>query len=135
MSSTRERGAQVEAAARDHLRAAGLREVAANADYRRGELDLVMFDPGDGGPDRGAGRDATLVFVEVRHRSGRGFGGGAASVDWRKRRRIATAARIFLARHPRMALLPCRFDVVDASGDPGAPVLDWIRGAFTLDDC
>lgn len=127
MSSTRERGALVEAAARGHLRGAGLREVAANAHYRRGELDLVMLEPDAGG--------GTLVFVEVRHRRGRGFGGGAASVDRRKRRKIATAARIFLAMHPRMAALPCRFDVVDACGDPAAPRLAWIRGAFTLDDC
>lgn len=126
MRSTRERGALVEAAARSHLRAAGLRDVAANAGYRRGELDLVMFDPADGG---------MLVFVEVRHRRGDGHGGGAASVDWRKRRKLAIAAQLFLAAHPRFAALPCRFDVVAASGDTAAPRLDWIRNAFTLDDC
>jgi putative endonuclease len=28
----------------------------------------------------------------------------------------------------------CRFDVVEASGDPAAPRLHWIRDAFRADD-
>src|SRR5690606_9052317 len=71
----RARGAAVEAAAGRHLAEAGLRPVATNATARFGELDLVMLD----GP--------TLVFVEVRYRRSDRFGGGAASVDARKRRR------------------------------------------------
>jgi putative endonuclease len=69
----RARGARVEAAARRHLLASGLRDIAANANYRGGELDLVMLDP--------AGAEATIVFVEVRYRSHGGFGGGGASID------------------------------------------------------
>ena len=118
----RQRGAAVEAAARAHLLDAGLRPVAANASYRLGELDLVMLD-GD-----------TLVFVEVRYRSDDRFGGGAVSVDWRKQHKLVRAAQLFLMRHRRYADAPCRFDVVDASGDPGAPVLDWIRDAFRPGD-
>lgn len=122
LSGTRQRGALVEAAARAHLLRAGLEDVAANANYRLGELDLVMRD------------DDTLVFVEVRYRRGSGFGGGAASVDAGKRMRIARAAQMFLARHRQYAQWPCRFDVVAASGDPEAPTLDWIRDAFRLGD-
>jgi len=118
----RGRGAEVEAAASRHLAAAGLRPVAANAAARVGELDLVMLD-GD-----------TLVFVEVRYRGSDRFGGGAASVDARKRRRLVLAARQFLAMHPRYGQAPCRFDVVAASGDPAAPALTWIRDAFRADD-
>lgn len=55
----RECGSAVESAARDHLVRAGLREVAANANYRIGELDLVMLERDARGGD-------TLVFVEVR---------------------------------------------------------------------
>jgi len=44
------------------------------------------------------------------------------------------AARQFLAAHPRHRDAPCRFDVVEASGDPDAPVLTWIRDAFRADD-
>ena len=107
--------------------AAGLEPVAANASYRLGELDLVMLDrEGDG--------TAVLVFVEVRFRRSDSHGGGAGSVDWRKRRRIVRAAQMFLARHPQHADTPCRFDVVDASGDPRAPRFEWIRDAFRVGD-
>lgn len=122
-TSTRARGAAVEAAARDLLVAHGLSPVAANATYRFGELDLVM-------------RDAdVLVFVEVRHRSAGRFGGGAESVTRTKRRRLVQAAQLFLGAHPRLADLPCRFDVVEAEGDPAAPRLNWLRDAFRADDC
>lgn len=119
----RSRGAAVEAAARAHLQRAGLRDVAANASYRFGELDLVMLD------------GATLVFVEVRYRRNARFGGGAASVDVHKRRKLVHAAHAFLAHHPRHADSPCRFDVVEADGDPAAPRLNWLRDAFRADDC
>lgn len=122
----RRRGGDAEAAARAHLLAAGLTEVAANARYRGGELDLVMLD--------GGARERTLVFVEVRYRGSAAFGGGAASVDAGKRRRLVHAAQRFLMDHPQYGELPCRFDVVQAAGDPAAPRLDWIRDAFRADD-
>lgn len=118
----RTQGAHVEALARDFLLRQGLTPVAANANYRGGELDLVMRD-GD-----------TLVFVEVRYRRGSGFGGGAASVDANKRRKLVHAAGLFLAAHREHAKAPCRFDVIDASGDPETPAFDWLRDAFRADD-
>ncbi|HST45082.1 MAG TPA: YraN family protein [Luteimonas sp.] len=122
LTDTRARGAAVEAAARGYLIRAGLRPVAANASFRLGELDLVMVD-GD-----------CLVFVEVRFRRSAAFGGGAASVDFAKRRKLVRAAGLFLARHRAFADAPCRFDVIDASGDPDAPAIEWLRDAFRLDD-
>ena len=119
-------GARVEAAARRHLLASGLRDIAANANYRGGELDLVMLDP--------VGAEATIVFVEVRYRSHGGFGGGGASIDARKRQKLVHAAQLFLASHPRLHDAPCRFDVVLADGDPQAPTLQWLRDAFRADD-
>ena len=121
------RGNRAEAVARDYLIRAGLREVANNANYRGGELDLVMLDA--------SGRDAaTLVFVEVRFRKSSAFGGGAASVDAGKRRRLVHAAQSFLVQHRQYAEWPCRFDVVEADGDPDAPRLTWLRDAFRADD-
>lgn len=120
-------GATIEAAARAHLVRAGLREVAANANYRFGELDLVMLD--------GSGAGTTLVFVEVRYRRNSRFGGGAASIDAVKRRKIVHAAQAFLASHPRLVTLACRFDVVEAEGETDAPRLHWLRDAFRADDC
>jgi len=119
----RARGAGVEAAARRHLLLAGLHDIAANAQCRLGELDLVMRD-GD-----------CVVFVEVRYRGSAAFGGGAASVDGRKQRRLVRAAQVFLQRFTSFAQGPCRFDVVEASGDPAHPDLRWIRAAFRADEC
>ncbi len=121
----RARGAQVELAAREHLVAAGLRFVDANVNYRCGELDLVMQDR-----DR---LGELLVFVEVRYREGDGFGGGAASVDGWKRRKLMQAAQLYLLKQ-HCPDAPCRFDVVEASGDPARPELHWIRDAFRADD-
>lgn len=109
-----------------HLQAAGLRPVASNVGFRGGELDLVMLDARAGA--------RVVVFVEVRHRRTAAFGGGAASVDAGKRRRLVLAAQQFLQREPRLRDLPCRFDVVEASGDAAAPTLRWIEDAFRADD-
>jgi putative endonuclease len=123
----RTQGARVEALARDFLQRHGLKPVAANANYRGGELDLVMQD-GD-----------ALVFVEVRYRrsagtASSGFGGGAASVDANKRRKLVHAASQFLSAHREFSRAPCRFDVIDASGEPDAPEFVWLRDAFRADD-
>lgn len=123
----RARGHAVEVAARALLLRAGLTELATNANYRGGELDLVMQDTSRPGTP-------AVVFVEVRYRRSQAFGGGAASVDIGKRRRLVHAAQRFLQDHPALADAPCRFDVVDAQGDPASPKLEWIRDAFRADD-
>ena len=122
MTDRRARGDMVEVAALAHLQAHGLQLLARNAQARGGELDLVMMDAD------------VVVFVEVRYRASNAFGGGAASVDAAKRRKLVHAALVFLMRHPRHANAPCRFDVIDASGDPASPRLDWVRDAFRADD-
>ena len=90
----------------------GLAILARNYRTRFGEIDLVARDGG------------TLVFVEVRLRRNDRCGSGAESIGEHKRRRIVSAARLYLARvRPEP---PCRFDVVTLDG--GAP--EWLRGAF-----
>lgn len=122
MADRQARGRHAEEAARAYLTQAGLREIAANANYRGGELDLVMRD-GD-----------CIVFVEVRYRRSSAFGGGAASIDAGKRRKLVLAAQLFLAGHPECSRAPCRFDVVEASGNPDAPDLRWLKDAFRADE-
>lgn len=102
-----------------------MRPLAANVNYRVGELDLVMLDRDRDGD--------VVVFVEVRFRADTGFGGGAASIDHGKRRKLLRAAQMFLLRTRRNDAA-CRFDVVEASGDPIRPRLHWIRDAFRADD-
>src|SRR4051812_11513637 len=78
------------------LRRAGLRLVERNWRCRHGEIDLI------------AEEGETVVFAEVRMRSGKNFGGAAESVTVAKQSRLLAAARLYLTRRPESA---CRFDV------------------------
>ena len=77
----KEAGRSAEQLALRHLHGAGLQVIARNFRCRCGEIDLVMLER------------TTLVLVEVRYRSSEDYGGAAASVTWRKQRRLACAAR------------------------------------------
>lgn len=57
-----------------------------------------------------------LVFVEVKARSGSGFGRPAEAVVPAKRGRMARAAEAFLAAEGAWDR-PCRFDVVEVEPD------------------
>jgi putative endonuclease len=93
-------GAAFEAHALVFLQRQRLRLVARNVSCRGGEIDLVMRE-----------RDGALVFVEVRARAQRHYGGAVASIGWQKRQRLVRAARHYLAT--RVGVGPaCRFDVV-----------------------
>lgn len=84
-----------------------------------GEIDLVMRDRGG------------LVFVEVRFRAGRRIAPASLSVDARKQAKLVRTAALFLARQPRLAQLPARFDVVAFDvDDRGRETVEWIRDAF-----
>jgi putative endonuclease len=113
--TTKQAGDAAEDRALDWLIGQGLKLVARN--YRTphrggGEIDLVMRD------------GATLVFVEVRKRASRDFGGAAASVSALKQRRIVFAARHFIMRWPEPPA--CRFDVVGVEGAH----IEWLKAAF-----
>ncbi len=119
--TTKAVGDEGEARALAHLLRQGLVLVQRNyrvgggPRVRGGEVDLILRDP-----------DGTLVFVEVRSRSGSGHGGAAASVGAAKQRSVVLAARHYLLRYATPP--PCRFDVVAIDGDR----LDWLRGAFDV---
>jgi putative endonuclease len=106
-------GVEAEDLALAYLQQQGLRLRARNYTCRLGEIDLVLED------------GATVVFVEVRQRSHRTFGGAAESITARKRSRLIATARHFLAR--QRSLPPCRFDAVLVDGDGN---VEWIRDAF-----
>jgi putative endonuclease len=111
-------GAAFEAQALVFLQRQRLRFVARNVTCRGGEIDLVMRD-----------RDGALVFVEVRARACRQFGGAAASVGWQKQQRLVRAAKYYLMT--RVSSVPaCRFDVIAFEGGR----LVWIRDAFRVDE-
>jgi putative endonuclease len=114
-STTKTKGDAAEDAALAHLQAAGLKLIQRN--YRTpgrggGEIDLIMRD-----------RDTTLVFVEVRQRTGNMFGGAAASISSTKRKRIIFAAKYYLMNLTKMPA--CRFDVVLVESQ-----ITWLKSAF-----
>ncbi|HHU66667.1 YraN family protein [Corynebacterium sp.] len=86
-----------ESEAAQFYRRRGAEVLARNVAYPVGELDLVCREP-----------DGTIVFVEVKTRSGRGFG-GAEAVTGRKLARIRRAATRWLEGRGYVAV---RFDVL-----------------------
>ena len=118
MSTPRQRlGDLGEKAAEELLAANGYRIVARKHRCPRGEVDLV------------AEQGEMLVFVEVRTRASRLFGGPEETIGIAKQRRLVSAARDFLARWrgpPRSA----RFDVVAVVDSAAGPRLEHFPGAF-----
>lgn len=101
-----------EDAAARFLESLGYRILQRNLRGPGAEIDLVARE-GD-----------TLVFVEVKARTGRRFGSALSAVDARKRARIRALAGDFLQFLPATAKV--RFDVVTL--EAGKPSLH--RGAF-----
>ncbi len=98
-----------------------MRLLARNFRGKTGEIDIIARDR------------EYLVFLEVRARSNQKFSTAAGSVDRRKQQRILRTAQLFLQRHPELARLPCRFDVIAFEPRQSSNSLDihWIPGAFT----
>jgi len=105
-------GEAAESLAACFLAAQGLAIVGRNYRCRGGEIDIIARD----------GR--TLVFVEVRLRRNRAFGGAAESITATKRRRLRLAAEHYLARLP--AEPPCRFDAL-LLDELAIERIEWLR--------
>ena len=106
--------------AADHLVAAGMTVLARNWRCSDGELDLVLRDC-----------DGTVVFCEVKTRSGTGFGEPAEAVGRLKARRIRVLACRWLLEHRPAGTSEIRFDVVSVVRRRGeAPRLVHLRAAF-----
>ncbi len=84
-----------------------------------GEMDLIARDKN------------TLVFIEVKTRTTKDFGGPAAAVDLRKQRQLSKVALHYL-NQKRMNNIPARFDVVAIELIGPVPQVEIIRNAFEL---
>jgi putative endonuclease len=106
--------------AAQHLQAAGMQLLDRNWRRREGELDVVARD-----------RDGTLVFVEVKTRSGTGFGEPAEAVGPGKARTIRALACRWLTEHAPTGGAELRFDVISIVRRRGEqPRVTHLRGAF-----
>ena len=96
-----ELGALGEQLAVEHLGALGLTILTRNWRCRYGELDIIAADIDSG----------TVIFVEVKTRTGDGFGGLAEAVTPTKLRRLRRLASLWLAAQDRR-WAALRIDVV-----------------------
>jgi putative endonuclease len=112
-------GREGERVAERFLKKKGYKLVERNYRCVGGEIDLIALD----------GR--VIVFVEVKTRTGHGFGTPLEAVEFRKQRKMILAAQYFLSEkglHQREA----RFDVVGISWPEREPVVEHIENAFGL---
>ncbi|WP_319241095.1 YraN family protein [uncultured Propionivibrio sp.] len=114
--TTTARGKRAEDQAARFLEQRGLTVWRRNYRCPGGEIDLVCRD----------GR--TLVFVEVRQRRNRRFGGAAASITATKQERIVRAAHHFLLAEKKTNS-DCRIDCILIDGDETT----WLRNAISAD--
>ncbi len=114
MSTQKGRAAEEKAAR--HLRWHGYAILDRNARAGRGELDIV------------ARKADMLAFVEVKYRSNREDGLLAVHAD--KQMRLRSAAQAWLARHPALAQLQCRFDLIILTPGKLTPRIEHLRDVF-----
>jgi putative endonuclease len=110
-------GLSGEALAEDHLRGLGYQIVEKDVRTPLGQLDLVAMD------------GKTLVFVEVKTRTGHGFGLPQEAVDVKKIRKLRQLGLYYLKMRPHRGLV--RFDVVGLTVSDGRLVrVDHIKNAI-----
>ena len=97
-------GQRAERRALWHYRLRGYRILGTNVWLAGYELDLIVR------------RGRSLVFVEVKSKSGAGFGAPEAMVDARKARRLVRAAETWLSRNASCHGLEIAFEVAAVEG-------------------
>lgn len=93
--------------------------LARNWRYGHLELDIVCSI------------NESIVFTEVKTRSGSRYGGAALAVTPQKQRKLALAALAWL-QFAKAWEKPCRFDVICFTGSISAPSLEHFRNAFDI---
>lgn len=113
-------GQRGEKIAIEALRRNGYVILTRNYRCRHGEIDII------------AKKHDVLVFVEVKTRTGGGYGHPASSVTYHKQRQISKSAQYYLADH-NLFDTPARFDVISIVIDPvQGPLIEIIPNAFDL---
>ena len=108
------KGQEAEAIAAKYLKAQGLKLITSNYRSRFGEIDLIMQN------------GESLVFIEVRLRKSKAFGGAEESITASKQHKIVITAEYYLQQHGNQA---CRFDVI-LMNKADAQNITWIKNAI-----
>jgi len=116
LTQRKQKGNEAEDQACQFLIQKGLTLLQRNFATKLGEVDLIMQD------------NDVLVFIEVRYRKNRDFGGAALSVTPKKQQRIIKAALAYQQKNAPQASM--RFDVVAIEGEGKNKQIDWIANAF-----
>lgn len=101
------------------LKKKGYKLVERNYRCAAGELDLVMLDR------------RVIVFVEVKTRTGGGYGTPLEAVAVRKQKKMIYVAEFFLSAK-KLSQREARFDVVGVSWPGAQPLVEHIENAFEL---
>ncbi|GAW94544.1 MULTISPECIES: YraN family protein [Colwellia] len=97
----------------------GLSLIDKNYHCRQGEVDLIMLD-GD-----------TYVFIEVKYRKSKAFGGALAAIPSSKQQKVKHCVTFYLHQAGLNEYnTPCRIDVVALEGDINNPQVTWLKNAF-----
>ncbi len=118
-TTSTDKGQVTESYAQQYLSKQGLRLIERNFHSRQGEIDLIMLD-GD-----------TYVFVEVKYRKNKGFGGAIAAISASKQKKVKHCITFYLhQRGLNEYNTPCRVDVVTLEGNISQPQVTWLKNAF-----
>ena len=116
--STQAIGAEAEDAACNHLQQQDYTILARNFSCKFGEIDIIAQTPSD-----------EIVFVEVRFRTHKNFGGALESITPHKQEKIRRTAEYYLMTHPTIDRA-CRFDVLALSMKNDDFIIEWLENAF-----
>ena len=97
-------GTEQETKVQEYLETQGYEILARNFYTKHGEIDII------------AKKDGYLVFVEVKYRADNRFGAPEEAVDFRKQKKIISAAQYYLYKNKIPFDTPCRFDVAGVAG-------------------
>jgi len=107
-----------------YLSEAGYRILDRNYRYERAEIDLVCFDATE------EGARGRIVFVEVKTRSGLGFGAPEEAVTDEKQDHVIHAAKAYLYER-QLEGARVRFDVISVLlNQDRPPDINHYKGAF-----
>ena len=103
MRLNNELGEKGENIACEFLRRKGFTIIERNSHCRFGEIDII------------AEKRNLLIFVEVKYRSGKNFGGAAYSITASKAQKMRLSIELWLQKHPHRG--QCRADAILIEGE------------------